>query len=568
MNSRRKVLSLILAGSCLLASAVGWAQPLQISVQDTVYQEIGSAFHGIQYHEGTYSVPAAVQKLKLLHLRPVRIWAKPEQFHPDSTHWDWASLDQRVGEVVSTGFEPVLCLYQSENWFIGTGKNPWWNYPEGLREWDRCAFRLAARYRQHVHRIILFDELNMLYPARDGYITFQQAAQLYVRAVEQIRRAAPEMQCGGPSSFGGWENGHWATYVLKEPGGKAALDFVSSNLFLSWDPRDSDDQIMARTIWYEEAPLKIRKMLGDQCPETLLLDAYNVSAVWTWNGQPWTDPRNTSWFGGIYQALALLHAAKGGFDIALHWETLGGYGVLRWYPDFEELPPYYAWRLIIEAAGLDSGAQILGCTTTEPPRQDVKHHGGMNVPCYYLQPFALRRGDGGISVILINKSTERKDSVRVATPEGMHFYRLYRFDAERIAECLEPLDSGNFEDTVKCSSPPYSVTVLRFSAEASSVLPAQTPQPKTASLLQCWPNPFRNGLRIRFWLGRAEFTRVELYDMRGRLVARLASARLQPGGHEVFWDASSAFRPLANGVYFVRLQAGKLQLTGKVLLLR
>jgi hypothetical protein len=71
------------------------------------------------------------------------------------------------------------------------------------------------------------------------------------------------------------------------------------------------------------------------------------------------------------------------------------------------------------------------------------------------------------------------------------------------------------------------------------------------------PNPATGGSAIRFTLARAEKARLEVYDVRGRLVRRLLDGVQPAGPHEAAWDGTDGggarVRP---GVYFYRLTAG------------
>ncbi len=555
----------------ILFSVNLFSQTITITVhQDTVFQTLDENFFGIQYHSNTYNDPSATGKLEKLYLKPIRIWAKVAEFHPGPGVWNWDELDRKIDEISNLNYLPVPCLYQSEEWFIGSASAPWWETSEGLVEWENAAYELANRYKDKLAMIIVFDEPNMMYPNRDYYIHFKECAQLYLRAARQIKKVDPAIQCGGPSSFGGWENGYWGKYVLAEPDGKNFLDFISCNLFISWDPNDSDDLIMGRTIWYEEAPLKIKEMLGENCPANLVLDAYNVSAVWKKDGQLWTDPRNTNIFGGIYQAAALLHAAKGGFNMTLRWETIGGYGILSWFPEFRELPPYFSWRFLIEVAGLRSGAQIIGCSTTEPPLENLLHHGNMNVSAYTVQPFAIQRIDGGISVVLINKYHQAETTVLVNVPPGMGSYEIYRFSEDRMNSCFSPLESGTTENSVSFDSPPYSISVLKFYlATKVNVFDEQNSLPQNPNFVSGYPNPFNSSVKLHYQIARNSFVELVILNLLGQKIRTLVNEMQDSGSKAVAWDGrDESGNIVPNGVYWVRLKVGGNVSQNKVVMIK
>ena len=534
-------------------------QSTNISLHDTVYSQIGPDFYGIQYHTDTFNDPKALNLLQPLKLKPVRVWARLNEFHPQPGVWQWQALDQKIDEVVAAGYEPMVCLYQSEEWFTGSSENPWWNDSAAVSEWQKAAYQLALRFKDRVHRFIIFDEINMMHPKDGYYITFKHSAQLYCQAASEIKRADSTLLCGGPSSFGGWENGHWAEYVLNEPQGADLLDFISCNLFLSWNAEDPDSLLMNRTIWYEEAPQKIKSMIGDRTSAPLVLDAYNVSALWQKDGQLWTDPRNTNFFGGIYQVAALMHAAKGGFSITLHWETLGGYGIFDWYPQFNPLPPYFAWRFLIETAGLKEGSRIIGCQTSETPLPFNGHHGGMTVNLYTVQPFAVQINDSTVSIVLINKYRDASKIVTLTLPDSFHYYRLYRFDEPNMETCFTLLKKGPVQNSLDVSCPQRSVMVVQFyigrpvGIERKNLRPVQN-----LHLEKTYPNPFNSAVRIAFTLKYSGKVTIDLFNAVGRDILVLQKGFLSAGRHQTFWNGKDRFgKSVASGIYFLRVKQGR-----------
>ncbi len=556
----------------IVASLNVRAQTVTVSTSDTVSASVTADFYGIQYHANTFTDAQALNRLALLHLVPVRIWAKLNDFHPQPNVWQWADLDQKVDEVIAAGYQPMVCLYQSEQWFTGSADNPWWNDSTAISEWQNAAYQLALRYHDRVHRYIIFDEINMMHPEDGYYISFARSAQLYCQAAKEIKRADPALLCGGPSSFGGWENGYWAKYVLNQPDGNELLDFISANLFLSWNADDPDSLIMNRTIWYEEAAQKIESMVGTQTSARLVLDAYNVSALWQKNGQLWTDPRNTNFFASIYQVAALLHALKGGFSVTLHWETIGGYGVLDWYPQFNPLPPYYAWRFLIEVIGLSQGSKLIQCHTDETPKSGIQHHGGMQVNAYEVQPFALQPNDTTVNVVLIRKYRGAERLVKVIPPEHLPFYRLFRLDSTHVQTCFTPFARGRADSLLLVRCPQRSVTVIQFSARQVVGLGFQKARfqiPSNLTVTRAFPNPFNASVRIEFKLGRAEYVTGELFDAAGQKITTLFRKKLSKGGHYFIWKGKNAQGcAVASGVYYVCLYTGNTMAARKIIYLK
>ncbi|MEE9270086.1 MAG: T9SS type A sorting domain-containing protein [Candidatus Krumholzibacteria bacterium] len=71
------------------------------------------------------------------------------------------------------------------------------------------------------------------------------------------------------------------------------------------------------------------------------------------------------------------------------------------------------------------------------------------------------------------------------------------------------------------------------------------------------PNPFNPTTRLTLELARRAVVRVTIYDVQGRLVKQLLDAPLAAGRHVVEWNATATGdRPVASGVYFMRIQTG------------
>jgi hypothetical protein len=108
------------------------------------------------------------------------------------------------------------------------------------------------------------------------------------------------------------------------------------------------------------------------------------------------------------------------------------------------------------------------------------------------------------------------------------------------------------------------MTRLLFLSEA-----IETPAALLA-LHQNRPNPFNPSTTISFTLPVECAVRLEVYDVSGRLVARLIDgARQSAGAHDVEWNGrDAAGRAAASGIYVYRLTAGKESISRKMVLLR
>jgi len=71
------------------------------------------------------------------------------------------------------------------------------------------------------------------------------------------------------------------------------------------------------------------------------------------------------------------------------------------------------------------------------------------------------------------------------------------------------------------------------------------------------PNPFNPKTEIRFVLTRDNLAQLNVYNIRGELVANLAGGRLGSGEHIVQWDGTDfSGQRVSSGTYFARLRIG------------
>jgi hypothetical protein len=81
------------------------------------------------------------------------------------------------------------------------------------------------------------------------------------------------------------------------------------------------------------------------------------------------------------------------------------------------------------------------------------------------------------------------------------------------------------------------------------------------------PNPFTSSTSIRFLLDRPAHVRVDVVDIRGRLVNTLREGLMEEGSHAVTWDGRDRTGTrVAAGVYLAVLKAGDVSRSRKVVL--
>lgn len=91
------------------------------------------------------------------------------------------------------------------------------------------------------------------------------------------------------------------------------------------------------------------------------------------------------------------------------------------------------------------------------------------------------------------------------------------------------------------------------------------------ALLPNYPNPFKDQTSVVFEVSGETSAAIHLdvYDLRGRHLLQLESGYFSPGSHRVLWNGVNAEgQPLASGTYLLRLQAGEIQQTRLITLIR
>ncbi len=93
--------------------------------------------------------------------------------------------------------------------------------------------------------------------------------------------------------------------------------------------------------------------------------------------------------------------------------------------------------------------------------------------------------------------------------------------------------------------------------------------PLRYELSQNYPNPFNPRTEIRFTLPKNEKVKLVVYDLLGRKVKTLLDEKMSLGHHAVVWDGTDDFGyPVASGVYFYSMHAGKFNKVRKMILMK
>lgn len=143
--------------------------------------------------------------------------------------------------------------------------------------------------------------------------------------------------------------------------------------------------------------------------------------------------------------------------------------------------------------------------------------------------------------------------IRYTAPAGVYRYVCDHYDFGPFAFVYAVRSNGGI---TKINT--YMGGVERISSEI----------PENFELSQNYPNPFNPVTRIRFTIPRHDKTNIKVmlrvYDVLGNEVKDFLLNDLSPGTYEVDFDGEN----LPSGTYFCRLQAGKLDFTRKMILLK
>jgi hypothetical protein len=93
---------------------------------------------------------------------------------------------------------------------------------------------------------------------------------------------------------------------------------------------------------------------------------------------------------------------------------------------------------------------------------------------------------------------------------------------------------------------------------------AASGRPAAYALRQNYPNPFNPATEISYDLPEDAHVRLTVYSLLGAEVARLVDGPAAAGSHAVRWNAEG----MPSGVYLVRLDAGRMSATRKMLLMK
>lgn len=89
------------------------------------------------------------------------------------------------------------------------------------------------------------------------------------------------------------------------------------------------------------------------------------------------------------------------------------------------------------------------------------------------------------------------------------------------------------------------------------------------TLSQNYPNPFNPQTCISFYLPQSDEVKMNVYNIKGELIAKLIDEKMPEGKHEFVWNAlNSLNRPVPSGLYFYQISTSNSSITRKMILMK
>ena len=142
----------------------------------------------------------------------------------------------------------------------------------------------------------------------------------------------------------------------------------------------------------------------------------------------------------------------------------------------------------------------------------------------------------------------------LALPENLpfEFVNVEGFEGTSTIEFKDFILAGSKGNNVEVETQSYDINF------SDRVLPVKT------ELSGSYPNPFNPTTSINYGLEKDGHVEIMIYDAAGRLVEELVNGHKDGGSYSVNWNASSQ----ASGMYFVKMVAGDIAQTQKLVLLK
>lgn len=170
--------------------------------------------------------------------------------------------------------------------------------------------------------------------------------------------------------------------------------------------------------------------------------------------------------------------------------------------------------------------------------------------------------------------TPSRASAEVFFPETNSFCRIDSLITPRIYHAATLLNDGRVFVIGGDSGEDSLISAELYSVNLAGLVHVsrQEKTGKAADLFTLspnYPNPFNATTRLNYTVGRPGRVRVMIYNLLGEKVKTLLDKDSSTGQYQISWNGvDESNRPMASGVYFIKMEADRQVVSRKMLLLR
>ncbi|HAL64625.1 MAG TPA: hypothetical protein DCP10_03525 [Bacteroidales bacterium] len=158
-------------------------------------------------------------------------------------------------------------------------------------------------------------------------------------------------------------------------------------------------------------------------------------------------------------------------------------------------------------------------------------------------------------------------------------YRLvhYQFiNNEWLGEIIEENEYGNYRNKlISGADYLYLISAKAYSSSPDPDIPIVIRKyeiitsiennPKVIDIFNIYPNPSKANITISYSIKETKHTSIKIYDLQGKLINTILEKNQAPGKYQMMWNGTDKNgKEVNNGLYLVRLQAGRQFMTRSV----
>jgi len=155
--------------------------------------------------------------------------------------------------------------------------------------------------------------------------------------------------------------------------------------------------------------------------------------------------------------------------------------------------------------------------------------------------------------------------VDVAGRTDIFFDVIQTSDSGYVCTGYASVNSGLYEYPES-----LEVCLVKFSPDGDIVWENNVKFPDDISL-SVFPNPFNSSTKLCYLIPGNEKINIsiDIYDISGKLVRNLYTGSKGPGNHYTMWNGKDTNgNPVNTGIYLYKLQYGKREIMGKIMLVK